>query len=142
MAENSQMSSKQIRKRVLAHYKQFLFFPQSFQETCAVDTLKRWVVHVILFGDLGAGQMNREVVYYKMFNSLPNKNCLDLCKLKAFVGDQLNLDEKLKFVSGRTENIVGKGKKCWLTAFSAFLTMFPKGFHARVIKSRDCVVKT
>ena len=33
---------------------------------------------------------------------------LDWSKLKAFADDKLNLAEKLKFVLGRIENIVGK----------------------------------
>ena len=36
----------------------------------------------------------------------------------------------------------GKRRKCWLSAFSPFPTMFSKGFFLRVVKSRDCVVKS
>ena len=36
----------------------------------------------------------------------------------------------------------GKGRKCWLTAFSPFPTMFSKGLSLRVVKSRDCVRKS
>ena len=35
-----------------------------------------------------------------------------------------------------------KRRKCWLPAFSPFPTMFSKGFLYRVVKSRDCVVKS
>ena len=75
-------------------------------------------------------------------NSLPNDNFLDGSKLKAFAENKLNLAEKLKFVSERVENIVGKEKKCWLPAFSPFPIMFSKGIYFRVVKSRDCVVKS
>ena len=40
------------------------------------------------------------------------------------------------------EDIVGKGEKCWLPAFSPFPTMFSKGFFCRVLNNRDCVGKT
>ena len=43
--------------------------------------------------------------------------------LKAFVDDKINVTEKLKFVLGRVENIMGKGENS-LPAFSPFATMF------------------
>ena len=36
----------------------------------------------------------------------------------------------------------GKRKKCWLTAFSSFPTVFSKAFFVGVVKSRDCVVES
>ena len=36
----------------------------------------------------------------------------------------------------------GKGRKCWLPAFSPFPAMFSKPLHSRVVESRDCVVKS
>ena len=45
-------------------------------------------------------------------------------------------------LSGMVENIVGKGEKCWLPAFSLFPTMFSKALFFRVLKSRDRVVKS
>ena len=36
--------------------------------------------------------------------------------------------QKLKFVLGRIENIVGKRRICWLPAFSSLPTMFSKRF--------------
>ena len=63
------------------------------------------------------------------FNSLPNDNCLKWSKLKVFADNKLNATKKiLKFVSGTIENIVGKGKKCWLPAFSPIPTTFSKDF--------------
>ena len=43
-------------------------------------------------------------------NSLTNDKILNQSKLKAFANDKINVAEKLKFVSGRVENIVGKGE--------------------------------
>ena len=36
----------------------------------------------------------------------------------------------------------GKKRKCWLPAFSSFPTMFSKALCVKVVKSRDCVVKS
>ena len=58
-------------------------------------------------------------------------------KLKAFADDKINVNEKLKFVFGRIENM-GKGE----IAFSPFATVFSKGFFFNVVESRDFVVKT
>ena len=49
----------------------------------------------------------------------------------------MNKSEKLKFVLGRVENIVGKGEND-----GPFHTMFSKGFFFIVVKSQDCVVKS
>ena len=73
-------------------------------------------------------------------NSLPNNKIFDRTKLKAFADDRKNVAGKMKFVLGMIKNIVGKGEKCWLPAFSPFPTMFSKGFFFRVVKSRDCMV--
>ena len=35
-----------------------------------------------------------------------------------------------------------KRRKCWLPAFSPFPTVFSKFFFFRIIKNRDCVVKS
>ena len=61
-----------------------------------------------------------------LVKSLPNDKTLDF----------------LKSALGSVENIVGKGQKCWLPAFSPFPTMFSKASLLRVIESRDCVVKS
>ena len=42
------------------------------------------------------------------FNSLPNNLILDLSKLEALADNKINLTQKLKIVSSRLENIVGK----------------------------------
>ena len=68
-------------------------------------------------------------------NSLPNDKILDLLKLKSFANDKINVTKKLKFVLGRVENTVEKGE-------NACHTMFSKGLLYRVIKSRNCVVKS
>ena len=59
------------------------------------------------------------------------------------------MTKTLKFGLGRVENIVGekdkkhcgKGRKCWLTAFSPSFRMFTKTFFSGGYKNWDCVVK-
>ena len=77
----------------------------------------------------------------KKFNSLPNDKILDWSKLKAFADEKINVTEKLKFVLGRVESIVGKGENAGFQHFLLFPQMFSKGLFLRVIKSRDCVEK-
>ena len=75
-------------------------------------------------------------------NSLPNDKFLDWSKLKAFsrLQNKCNSKTKVLFVMGRKH--CGKRRKCWSPAFSPFPAMFSKGFFCRVVKSRDCVVKS
>ena len=61
-----------------------------------------------------------------MFNSLPNDNLLEWSKLKASAEDKLNLAEKLKFVLGRVENIVGMGENAGYQHFLLFPQCFQK----------------
>ena len=72
------------------------------------------------------------------FDSLPNDKILNWFKLKAFADDKINVTQILKFVLKVVENIVrkhcGKRRKCWLPAFSPFLTILSKAFFLRVVK--------
>ena len=69
----------------------------------------------------------REVqVVKKQFNSLPHNKISDWSKLKAFADDKLNATEKLKFVLGRVENIVGKGENAGYQHFLLFPQCFQK----------------
>ena len=45
---------------------------------------------------------------FQSFNSLPNDKILELSKLKVCANDKISVTEKLQFVLGRIENIVGK----------------------------------
>ena len=67
-------------------------------------------------------------------NPLPNHKFLDWSKLKAFCRwqNKHNLKTQILVKSGRKH--CGKRRKCWLPAFSHFLTMFSEGFFFRVVK--------
>ena len=62
-------------------------------------------------------------------NPLPNDKILHVTKLKV---DKLNVKMMIS-LNDRVENTVGKGKKCWLPAFSPFLAPLAKGQRAIVM---------
>ena len=73
--------------------------------------------------------------------SLPNDKIFDWSKLKVFADNKINVNQKLKFDLGRVENIVRKGENAGYQHFLLFPQCFQK-VSLRVIKSRDCVVKS
>ena len=62
----------------------------------------------------------------KMVNLLPNNKIMDCYKLKAFADIKLHVTEKLKFVLGMAENIVGKGENVGNQHFLLFQQYFQK----------------
>ena len=62
-----------------------------------------------------------------LVNSLPNNKFLEWFKLKAFADNKINMAEKLKFLLGRLENIVGKVENA---CYQQFL-LFPQCFQGR-----------
>ena len=67
-------------------------------------------------------------------NSVPNNKLLDSSKLKAFADNKINVTEKLKFVSGRVENIVGKGENGGYQHFLLFPQCFEKVSYTGPLK--------
>ena len=125
--ENGRKFFKRVENTVgngeIACYEQFLLFPQCFQKGCFPGASKG-------------------VIVWEWVNSLPNDKFSDWRKLQAFADNKINATLQEMFFLGLVENIVGKGKKCWLPAFSPFLTMFVKDFFFRVIKSREYEVRS
>ena len=64
-------------------------------------------------------------------NSLPNDKCLDWFKLKAFADDKVTVTDKLKFVLGQIENMVGKGENAGYQHFLVFQQCFQKSSFPR-----------
>ena len=60
------------------------------------------------------------VFWSRLFDSLPKDKILDRSKLKAFADNKISLNEKLKLVLGRVENIVGKGENAGNQPFNVF----------------------
>ena len=67
---------------------------------------------------------------------LPNDKILDPSKLKGFTNDKKKCDSKIEICLGKGRKHCGKRGKCWLPE------MFSKGFFFKVVKSRDCMVKS
>ena len=68
--------------------------------------------------------------------SLPNDKIVHLSLLKAFAGDKINLTEKLKFVLGKVENIVGKGENVGYQHFLLFPQCFQMASFTESLKVR------
>ena len=86
---------------------------------------------------------NMILTNYDVGLTLPNDKILDWSKLKAFADNKINVNAKMKFGMEKVENIVGKGENAVYQHFLLFFPqMFSKGFLLKVIKSRDCVVKS
>ena len=86
-----------------------------FVSLCTVNSAKNF----------GEGS-NVFTAFRKNLNSSPNENILDCLKLKAFADYKINVTEKLKFILGRVENIVGKGENAGYQHFLFFLQFFQK----------------
>ena len=66
---------------------------------------------------------------------------LDITILKAFADDKFSIAKMTISLCDRVEK-TGKRRKCYLPAFSSFLTVFFKAVFFRFVKSRDYVVKS
>ena len=60
-----------------------------------------------------------------LFNTFPNEKYLDWSKPKAFADKKINTTEKMKFVYGRVQHVVGKGENA---GYQYFL-LYPQCFH-------------
>ena len=78
-------------KGEIARYEQFLLFPQCFQKGCFQGASKG-------------------VVVWEWVNFWPNDKILEQSKFKTFADNKINVTKELKFVLGRSENIVGIGE--------------------------------
>ena len=76
-------------------------------------------IHWLIKKEIGINFYNDDLLHLP-FNSLPNDKVFDWFKLKAFAIVKMNVNEKLKFVFGRVENIVGKGEKEKMLVTSIF----------------------
>ena len=54
---------------------------------------------------------------------------LEWSKLKTFADDKMSVAQKLKFVYGKVENIVGKGENAGYQHFLLFSNIFGSPFH-------------
>ena len=78
----------------------------------------------------------------ELINPFPKDKFLNMTKLKAFVDDKLNVAKMTISLSHRVENTVGKEENAGYQHFLLFPTVFFEGFFCRVVKNRNCVVKS
>ena len=91
----------------IAHYEQFLFFPQCFQKAC--------------FPGVSKG-----VFVWEWVNSLTHNNISDVTKSKAFAGEKLNIAKMTNSLFDREENTAGKGENAGYQHFLLFPCCFSK----------------
>ena len=65
-----------------------------------------------------------------------------LAPIKSICRAQNEYDLKIEISPRKGTKHCGKVRKCWKPAFSPFSTMFSKALFFRVVKSRDCLVKS
>ena len=75
--------------------------------------------------------------FFTMLSTLVQRVAKMSGRLKAFANDKSNVNQNLKFVLGRVENIVGKKENA---GYQHFL-LLPSVFFLSVIESRDFVVQ-
>ena len=66
--------------------------------------------------------------------TLPNDKILDRSELKRFADNKINEPEKLKYVLGRIENMVGKGENAGYQHFLLFPPCFQKTPYAGLLE--------
>ena len=91
-------------KGEIAHYEQFLLFPQCFQKACFPGASKG-------------------VIVWEWVNSFPNDKMSDMTKLEAFADTKINVAEMMISVFDKVENIVGTGENA---GYQHFLLCFQK----------------
>ena len=74
------------------------------------------------------------VSFILKFSPLPNDKICDWSKLKAFVDDKINVNEKFQFIQGRVEDIVGKGENADYQHFLLFPQCFQKATFSGSLK--------
>ena len=84
---------------------------------------------------------NYHIHDYFPLNPLPNNKNFKLVQIQSICRQQIIPTQKLKFVLGKVEKMVGKGEDTGYQHFHLFPQCFQKLSFPEVLKSRDCVVK-
>ena len=82
--------------------------------------------------------MFSNVYFLRVIDSLPHNRILNLSKLKAFSDGKLNMTQKLKFILGRVENILGNGENVDYQHFLLFSQCFQKATFSGLSKEELC----
>ena len=106
---------KTLGKGEIARYGQFLLFPQCFQKACFPGASK-------------------DVIVWEWVKPLPNDNFLNWSKLEAFADNITKVTDKLKFVLGKVENILGNGENAGYQHFLLVPLCFQKASYTGLFK--------
>ena len=97
-----------------------------------------WVTNTFCFGSCNFARVL--LIEHSLTISSPKDKILDQSKWKTFTDQKINVSQKLKFLFGRVENIVGNGENAVYQHFLFFHNVF-KAFLLRIVKSQDSVLK-
>ena len=79
---------------------------------------------------------------FTVVSFLPGEQIFDSFEFKALADDKINVTQKFKIFFGWVENILVRGENAVYQHFLLFPKCFQEPSSSRVIKSRDCVVKS
>ena len=108
-----------------------LLFPTLFSKQLA-----QYVVYLNCDLEVTGWVLGCQLTFPAIFHFLPPIQIERHCRR------QNKSDSKTELYVGKSRKHCGKWRKCWLPAFSPFLTLFSKGFFPRGVKSRDYFVKS
>ena len=149
-----------VRKGEIAFYKQFLLFSQCFPQLYIFSASKCGIVWEWIrvletarkrkngwfpaISPILISQSSKKVFQLSHYssNSLQNKIFFGLDQIQSICRRQMNCSLSYDFCLQSSRKHCGKRRKCWLPAFSPFPTMFSTVLFPRVIKIRNCVVKS
>ena len=148
--ENGRKLSKWVENTVgkgeIAHYEQFLLFPQCFQKVCfpGASLCGNGLTHQqqTAFENIVGTQADNCIPHLSIFFPIISLFAAELEEPKIGVsGKELNVALMMISVFDGVENTVGNGENCWLPTFSPFPTVIFKAFFVRLVKSWDCMAK-
>ena len=91
---------------------------------------------ILQSGERGVDYISAQKLNISVLILYQTKNFLDGPNLKALADDKINVTEKLKFVLGRVESIMGKGENAVYQHFLLFPYCFQTAFFSGSLKVR------
>ena len=149
--QNGRKLSKQLENTVgkgeIAHYEQFLLFPQCFQKACFPGASKgvivwewvkprfwEWVVLTLYWTFL-------DMTTYRRCLTLSQTTNFRLFQIQRLCSWQFQMWWKWQKVFQMGRKHCGKRRNCSLPAISPFPTVFSKDLYCRHVKTRACLGK-
>ena len=105
------------------------------RQTDGRTTVKHYAPDLSIRG----GIKNTSGLVTPLLYNFTRRQYFQIVKIQSICIRQIKVTQKLKFVLGKVENIVGKGENAGYQHFPVFLA-FSKAFFSLGVKSWDCVV--